>query len=58
MKKQAAKDEIDQLQAVQTAIINNDQNATNEEKEAAIQQLATAVTDAKITLQLQLTIMG
>ncbi|HCX3809640.1 TPA: DUF1542 domain-containing protein [Staphylococcus aureus] len=34
MKKQAAKDEIDQLQAVQTAIINNDQNATNEEKEA------------------------
>ena len=32
MKKQAAKDEIDQLQAVQTAIINNDQNATNEEK--------------------------
>ncbi|EJP0913520.1 DUF1542 domain-containing protein [Staphylococcus aureus] len=47
MKKQAAKDEIDQLQAVQTAIINNDQNATNEEKEAAIQQLATAVTDAK-----------
>ena len=46
MKKQAAKDEIDQLQAVQTAIINNDQNATNEEK-AAIQQLATAVTDAK-----------
>ena len=56
MKKQAAKDEIDQLQAVQTAI-NNDQNATNEEK-AAIQQLATAVTDAKITLQLQLTIMG
>ncbi len=47
MKKQAAKDEIDQLQAAQTAVINNDQNATNEEKEAAIQQLATAVTDAK-----------
>ena len=46
MKKQAAKDEIDQLQAAQTAVINNDQNATNEEK-AAIQQLATAVTDAK-----------
>ncbi|HEK7129594.1 TPA: DUF1542 domain-containing protein [Staphylococcus aureus] len=45
--KQAAKDEIDQLQAAQTAVINNDQNATNEEKEAAIQQLATAVTDAK-----------
>ena len=44
--------------AVQTAIINNDQNATNEEKEAAIQQLATAVTAQKITLQLQLTIMG
>lgn len=44
---QAAKDEIDQLQAAQTAVINNDQNATNEEKEAAIQQLATAVTDAK-----------
>lgn len=43
MKKQAAKDEIDQLQAAQTAVINNDQNATNEEKEAAIQQLATAV---------------
>ncbi|MBR8913579.1 DUF1542 domain-containing protein, partial [Staphylococcus aureus] len=41
------KDEIDQLQAAQTAVINNDQNATNEEKEAAIQQLATAVTDAK-----------
>lgn len=34
-------------QAAQTAVINNDQNATNEEKEAAIQQLATAVTDAK-----------
>lgn len=47
MKKQAAKDEIDQLQAAQTAVINNDQNATNEEKEVAIQQLATAVTDAK-----------
>ncbi|HCX2339471.1 TPA: DUF1542 domain-containing protein [Staphylococcus aureus] len=47
MKKQTAKDEIDQLQAAQTAVINNDQNATNEEKEAAIQQLATAVTDAK-----------
>ncbi len=47
MKKQAAKDEIDQLQATQTNVINNDQNATNEEKEAAIQQLATAVTDAK-----------
>ncbi len=47
MKKQAAKDEIDQLQAAQTAVINNDQNATNEEKEAVIQQLATAVTDAK-----------
>lgn len=47
VKKQAAKDEIDQLQAAQTAVINNDQNATNEEKEAAIQQLATAVTDAK-----------
>ncbi|HHQ6965303.1 TPA: DUF1542 domain-containing protein, partial [Staphylococcus aureus] len=31
----------------QTSVINNDQNATNEEKEAAIQQLATAVTDAK-----------
>ncbi|MVJ83613.1 DUF1542 domain-containing protein, partial [Staphylococcus aureus] len=46
-KKQAAKDEIDQLQATQTNVINNDQNATNEEKEAAIQQLATAVTDAK-----------
>ncbi|MCO4455785.1 methicillin resistance protein FmtB [Staphylococcus aureus] len=46
-KKQTAKDEIDQLQAAQTAVINNDQNATNEEKEAAIQQLATAVTDAK-----------
>ena len=30
-----------------TAVINNDQNATNEEKEAAIQQPATAVTDAK-----------
>lgn len=45
--KTAAKDEIDQLQAAQTAVINNDQNATNEEKEAAIQQLATAVTDAK-----------
>lgn len=43
MKKQAAKDEIDQLQAAQTAVINNDQNATNEEKEAAIQQPATAV---------------
>ncbi|HDJ2940752.1 TPA: DUF1542 domain-containing protein [Staphylococcus aureus] len=47
VKKQAAKDEIDQLQVAQTAVINNDQNATNEEKEAAIQQLATAVTDAK-----------
>lgn len=47
VKKQAAKDEIDQLQVVQTSVINNDQNATNEEKEAAIQQLATAVTDAK-----------
>lgn len=44
---EAAKDEIDQLQATQTNVINNDQNATNEEKEAAIQQLATAVTDAK-----------
>ncbi|EOB8181170.1 TPA: DUF1542 domain-containing protein [Staphylococcus aureus] len=43
VKKQAAKDEIDQLQATQTNVINNDQNATNEEKEAAIQQLATAV---------------
>ncbi|HDC7931655.1 TPA: DUF1542 domain-containing protein [Staphylococcus aureus] len=47
VKKQAAKDEIDQLQATQTNAINNDQNATTEEKEAAIQQLATAVTDAK-----------
>ncbi|HDK4325265.1 TPA: DUF1542 domain-containing protein, partial [Staphylococcus aureus] len=44
VKKQAAKDEIDQLQVAQTSVINNDQNATNEEKEAAIQQLATAVT--------------
>ncbi len=57
VKKQAAKDEIDQLQATQTNVINNDQNATTEEKEAAIQQLATAVTDAKIILQLQLMIM-
>lgn len=47
MKKQAAKDEIDQLQVAQTSVINNDQNATTEEKEATIQQLATAVTDAK-----------
>ncbi|HDK4283105.1 TPA: DUF1542 domain-containing protein [Staphylococcus aureus] len=47
VKKQAAKDEIDQLQVAQTSVINNDQNAINEEKEAAIQQLATAVTDAK-----------
>ena len=47
VKKQAAKDEIDQLQATQTNVINNDQNATTEEKAAAIQQLATAVTDAK-----------
>lgn len=47
VKKQAAKDEIDQLQVAQTSVINNDQNATNEEKEVAIQQLATAVTDAK-----------
>ncbi|HCX2874853.1 TPA: DUF1542 domain-containing protein [Staphylococcus aureus] len=47
VKKQAAKDEIVQLQVAQTSVINNDQNATNEEKEAAIQQLATAVTDAK-----------
>lgn len=47
VKKQVAKDEIDQLQATQTNVINNDQNATTEEKEAAIQQLATAVTDAK-----------
>ncbi|HCX9386644.1 TPA: DUF1542 domain-containing protein [Staphylococcus aureus] len=47
VKKQVAKDEIDQLQVAQTSVINNDQNATNEEKEAAIQQLATAVTDAK-----------
>ncbi|HDG8779434.1 TPA: DUF1542 domain-containing protein [Staphylococcus aureus] len=47
VKKQAAKDEIDQLQVAQTSVINNEQNATNEEKEAAIQQLATAVTDAK-----------
>ncbi|HGO3558534.1 TPA: SasC/FmtB family protein [Staphylococcus aureus] len=47
VKKQAAKDEIDQLQVAQTSVINNDQNATTEEKEAAIQQLATAVTDAK-----------
>ncbi|HCX0010306.1 TPA: DUF1542 domain-containing protein [Staphylococcus aureus] len=47
VKKQAANDEIDQLQVAQTSVINNDQNATNEEKEAAIQQLATAVTDAK-----------
>ncbi|HDC4002982.1 TPA: DUF1542 domain-containing protein [Staphylococcus aureus] len=34
VKKQAAKDEIDQLQATQTNVINNDQNATTEEKEA------------------------
>ncbi|MGT2341003.1 DUF1542 domain-containing protein [Staphylococcus aureus] len=47
VKKQTAKDEIDQLQATQTNVIDNDQNATTEEKEAAIQQLATAVTDAK-----------
>lgn len=47
VKKKAAKDEIDQLQVTQTNVINNDQNATTEEKEAAIQQLATAVTDAK-----------
>lgn len=47
VKKQVAKDEIDQLQVAQTSVINNDQNATTEEKEAAIQQLATAVTDAK-----------
>ncbi|HDA8211580.1 TPA: DUF1542 domain-containing protein [Staphylococcus aureus] len=32
VKKQAAKDEIDQLQATQTNVINNDQNATTEEK--------------------------
>lgn len=50
VKKQAAKDEIDQLQAAQTTVINNNQNATNEEKEAAIQQLSTAVTDAKNTI--------
>ncbi|EOB8982965.1 LPXTG-anchored DUF1542 repeat protein FmtB [Staphylococcus aureus] len=35
VKKQAAKDEIDQLQATQTNVINNDQNATTEEKNAA-----------------------
>lgn len=34
VKKQTAKDEIDQLQATQTNVINNDQNATTEEKEA------------------------
>lgn len=45
---QATPDATDEeKQAAQTAVINNDQNATNEEKEAAIQQLATAVTDAK-----------
>ncbi|MDG6629939.1 LPXTG-anchored DUF1542 repeat protein FmtB [Staphylococcus aureus] len=35
VKKQAAKDEIDQLQVAQTSVINNDQNATTEEKNAA-----------------------
>ncbi|HFH2455388.1 TPA: SasC/FmtB family protein [Staphylococcus aureus] len=35
VKKKAAKDEIDQLQATQTNVINNDQNATTEEKNAA-----------------------
>ncbi|HCV0912785.1 TPA: DUF1542 domain-containing protein [Staphylococcus aureus] len=44
VKKQAAKDEIDQLQAAQTAVINNDQNATNEEKDQANQQV-----DAQLT---------
>ncbi|HGZ4241019.1 TPA: SasC/FmtB family protein [Staphylococcus aureus] len=38
---------LQEIQATQTNVINNDQNATTEEKEAAIQQLATAVTDAK-----------
>lgn len=38
---------VNKKATAQTAVINNDQNATNEEKEAAIQQLATAVTDAK-----------
>ncbi|SGT36934.1 putative surface anchored protein [Staphylococcus aureus] len=44
VKKQAAKDEIDQLQVAQTSVINNDQNATNEEKEQANQQV-----DAQLT---------
>lgn len=42
MKKQAAKDEIDQLQAAQTAVINNDQNATNEEKGKDIEPVRAA----------------
>ncbi len=45
---QATPDATDEeKQAAETEVNNNDQNATNEEKEAAIQQLATAVTDAK-----------
>ncbi|HDH6544824.1 TPA: DUF1542 domain-containing protein [Staphylococcus aureus] len=44
VKKKAAKDEIDQLQATQTNVINNDQNATTEEKEQANQQV-----DAQLT---------
>lgn len=44
VKKQTAKDEIDQLQATQTNVINNDQNATTEEKEQANQQV-----DAQLT---------
>ena len=58
MKKQAAKDEIDQLQAVQTAIINNDQNATNEEKKRRFNIQQQQLQTRKITLQPQLTIMG
>ncbi|WRM95438.1 DUF1542 domain-containing protein [Staphylococcus aureus] len=46
-KKRAALEEIDQLQVTQTQTINNEQNATNEEKEAALQQLTQAVTNAK-----------
>ncbi|WP_461094238.1 DUF1542 domain-containing protein, partial [Staphylococcus aureus] len=50
VKKQTAKDEIDQLQATQTNVINNDQTATSEDKEEAIQQLATVVTAAKTNI--------
>lgn len=46
-KKRSALDDIDQKEQAQTAVINQNQDATTEEKQAALQQLTQAVANAK-----------